>query len=430
MSQPRGANTVPTVVFDIRANHDTGVSRYGLSLLAEAGPLAVKAGWRLLVVVRPVQEARARAAVAVHDIQVLVCPDDEGFVRRTPWLRQLLRSEQADLYYTSHYTVDRECPVPFVFTIHDLNRVRFPDLSYTDDSFTERFGANELALLRHELAKLDPPEQPRPGEEAFTRYFRALNHDLVGRATRVVTVSNSTAGDIQTLLGVEASRLDLVPCAVDTTIFFPRTTAEIEAVATRHNLPGPYLTFVGLTHPNKRFPWLVEQLVTNRHQLPDGSRLVAVGGHAEQVPDVAELLRRHRAEDFVVFTGRVSDDELAALYGGSSALVTASVNEGNNLPPLEAMACGSQVIATDIPPLRETLGPAASFYDLTDGEQLAKLSAAALIGCLEDRARLHEPQTWADSGHRIISVLERAMAANADATSHGDYRDHARRNWA
>ncbi|MGL5824375.1 MAG: glycosyltransferase family 4 protein [Nocardioides sp.] len=403
---------MPTVVFDIRANHDTGVSRYGLSLLAEAAPLVADAAWRLLAVVRPVQESRARAAVAGYDIEVLVCPDDEGFVRRTPWLRQLLRSEQTDLYYTSHYTVDRECPVPFVFTIHDLNRLRFPDFSYTDASFAGRFGADELALLREELAKFNPAEQSRPGEAAFTQYFRALNHDLVGRARRVVTVSNSTARDIRALLGVDDSRLDLVPCAVDTTTFFPRTTAEIEAVASRHGLPGPYLAFVGLAHPNKRFPWLVEQLVTNRHRLPKGSRLVAAGGYAEQAPEVAELLRRLRAEDLVVFAGRVTDDELAALYSGASALVTASVNEGNNLPPLEAMACGSQVIATDIPPLRETLGPAASFYDLTDGEELAKLTVAALTGRLEDRARLHEPQTWADSGRRIVNVLERAMAVH------------------
>lgn len=403
---------MPTVVFDIRANHDTGVSRYGLSLLAEAGPLAADAGWRLLVVVRPIQEARALATVAGHDIQVLVCPDDEGFVRRTPWLRDLLRDEKADLYYTSHYTVDRECPVPFVFTIHDLNRLRFPDLSYTDSTFTERFGIEEFALLQTELSELGPQDRSAPGDEAFTRYFRALNHELVARATRVVTVSNSTAGDIRSLLGVEDSRLDLVPCAVDTTVFHRRTMAETEAVAARHGLAGPYLVFVGLTHPNKRFPWLVEQLVMNRHLFPEDSRLVAVGGHAEQVPDVAELLRRRRAEDFVVFTGRVTDDELAALYGGSAALVTASINEGNNLPPLEAMACGGQVIATDIPPLRETLGPAATFYDLTDGDQLAKLATAALTGRLDDRARLHEPQTWADSGRRIINVLERAMAAS------------------
>lgn len=400
---------MPTVVFDIRANHDTGVSRYGLSLLAAACPLATEMGWRLLAVVRAVQDARARAATAGHRAEVLVCSQEEGFVRRAPWLRQLLREKEPDLYFTSHYLVDRACPVPFVFTIHDLTRLRFPELSYTDAAFAGRFGADEFALLHSELADLAEWDKPRPSEGLFARYFRAVTGHLANRARRIVTVSHSTARDIQTLLRVDEARLDLVPCAVDTAVFHRRRATEIENVTVRFGLTGPYLTFVGLTHPHKRFPWLVTQLVNNRHRFPADARLVAVGGHAEQVPAVTEVLRRHNAQDFVVFTGRVTDDDLAALFGGTSALVTASLNEGNNLPPLEAMACGAQVIATDIPPLRETLGPAASFYHPTDGARLAALAAAALNGQLQDRARLHQPQTWANSGGRIIDVLARAM---------------------
>lgn len=50
--------------------------------------------------------------------------------------------------------MDRRCPVPFVFTIHDLTRLRFPDFSYTDASFAESFGTEQLRLLESELADL------------------------------------------------------------------------------------------------------------------------------------------------------------------------------------------------------------------------------------------------------------------------------------
>lgn len=405
----KGPGSVPTVVFDVRANHDTGVSRYGLSLLAAVAPLVAATGWRLISVARPVQAERARAATAGLDLPVVVCPDDEGFVRQSQWLRDLLVKEKADLYYSSHYTVDRQCPVPFVFTIHDLTRLRFPEFSYTDESFTERFGASELRLIHSELDDLADWDEHRDGDNVFTRYFRASNHFLAERAERVTTVSHATASDITTLLGIAPSRLDLVPCAVDTKVFHRRDVASVDAVKAAHNLRGPYLMFVGLAHPNKRFPWLIEQLLAAQHRFPDGSKLVAIGGHAEQVSDIQEQLHRRSAKDFVVFTGRVTETELAALYSGAAALITASINEGNNLPPLEALSCGSQVVATDIPPLRETLGQAASFYDPADGERLAALAEASLGGRLADRSKSFAPPSWSDSGRAIVDALHRAL---------------------
>lgn len=401
---------MPTLVFDVRANHDTGVSRYGLSALGATAPLLAEAGWRLIVVAKTTQAQRAQAAVDPLGYPVVYDPEEEdGFVRRSPWLRGLLTSSDADLYYTSHYTVDRACPVPYVFTVHDLTRLRFPAMSYTDVSFAERFGDSELAVVGEELAALSVWDEKRDGESTFTRYFRALNRHLAERAERVVTVSGSTASDVQALLGVYPERIALVPCGVDAGQFHRRDEATVRAVRDGYGLAGPYLMFVGLAHPNKRLPWLLEHLLAARHRFPAGSRLAVVGGHAEQLPEVARMIARHGGEDFVVFTGRVADSDLAALYSGAAALVTASVNEGNNLPPLEALASGCQVIATDIPPLRETLGDGAAFYDPASGTELAALAADALTGHLPDRARDFSPPTWPQAGRRLYRALSTAV---------------------
>jgi glycosyltransferase involved in cell wall biosynthesis len=400
---------VATIAFDIRANHDTGVARYGSSLLRAVAPLAAEAQWTLLALVRPHHEARIRAALGdTPAVQVIAHPD-EGFVRRCSWLRAFLISQKVDLYFTSHYLVDRLCPVPFVFTIHDLTRLRFPELSYSDDTFAKRFGDGELEHVRDELVALDAWSVPSAGRDVFPRYFHAVNRYLVHHAERVVTVSDSTARDIQRLLGVGWSSLDLVPCAVDAGTFHRHEPSSIWRVRSLYGITGPYLIFVGLTHPNKRFTWLVEQLLRERRRLPTGSQLVAVGGHAEQLSEVTRLLAERDAGDFLVLTGSVSDADLAALYSGASALVTASVNEGNNLPPMEAMACGTQVVATDIPPLRETLGPAATFYDPDSGETLARCAAEALAGTLPDRARLFTPPAWPASGRHLVDALGRAL---------------------
>lgn len=403
---------MPNVAFDLRANHDTGISRFGLSLLAEVAQSAVEAGWRLLIVTQSWQHERALAVTKNLGVSVATCPE-EGFIRRSADLHRLLEQHDTDLYFTSHYVLDRCCPVPFVFTIHDLTELRLPQLSYTESSFARRFGPRELDLLRQELVHLAAWDHPEDSDTLFTRYLRAISRFLVERAKRVVTVSQSAAGDVKTMLNVHPSRLDIVPCAVNTAVFYPRDQSTVRAVRTRFGITGQYLVFVGLAHPYKRFPWLVEQLAREHHHLPPNTTLVAVGGHAERIPDLQDLLRRNMAEKLVVFTGHISDEHLAALYSGAAAYVTASVSEGYGLPPLEAMACGCQAIATDIPSLRETLGSAAHMYDPTDGEQLVALVGAALTGSLPDRARLFRPTSWSDSARATMTTLRRAMADTA-----------------
>jgi glycosyltransferase involved in cell wall biosynthesis len=424
---------VPTVVFDVRANHDTGVSRYGLSLLAATAPLAAAVGWRLIVVSSQSQATRARSAVAPWSIPVLIPPDDTGFVRRSAWLRSFMISNAVDLYYTTHYTVDRRCPVPFAFTIHDLTRLRHPELSYTDDSFATRFGRAELSVLKDETQALRAEDATYSTGAAFTEYFYALNRHLVQRAQRIITVSNATAADIDTLLKVEANAVDVVPCSVDTATFHPRDSAQITALRMHLGLRGPYLLYVGLTHPNKRLGWLMDHLLNARSALPANSKLVIVGGHAERDPNISRLLATSDAREFVTFIGRVSDEDLATLYSGASALVTASISEGYCLPPVEAVVCGSRAIVTDLPVLRETLGTAASFFPPDAPDEFVRLARDSLRGSLPRTGSLPIAPDWSRSGLALFDSLNLALASapattgSAGTWANRKHQDQARR---
>jgi glycosyltransferase involved in cell wall biosynthesis len=395
------------VAFDIRANHATGVARYGESVLAAAAPIAAENAIRLLIITRPGQEAAARSALG-YGHQAITIPADDGFVRSSAKLRGLLARGDVDLFHTSHYTVDRSCPVPFSFTIHDLTRWRFPELSYSDESFTVRFGASELLRLEQELGQM--PAFDPGGDSVFTRYFKAVNRHMASQARRIVTVSASSAQDIVRLIGFPDSAIDLVPCGVNTEVFRPRSPAEVGTVRTRFKLgEGPYLMFVGLAHRHKRFEWLTDHLARAHAQLPQGSRIAVVGGHAEQAPGGSLDPVGTGAGDLFAFLGRVSDEELAALYAGASAWITASVNEGNNLPPLEALACGTEVIATDIPPLRETIGTCGHFYPPEDPHAMVALTEAALRGRLPQRAPAFRAPTWQDAGRLLVDSWQRSL---------------------
>jgi glycosyltransferase involved in cell wall biosynthesis len=401
---------MPSVVIDIRANHATGISRYGLSLVQPLTQAAHRAGWRTTVVCDHAQAPHAARNAGGTGTEI-VATETEGFVRRSPALHHVLQRVNADIYYTTHYTVDRHCPVPFVFTIHDLTRIRYPHLSYTDESFAARFGPGELALIRQEALALGVRDDKATNTSIFARYFHALTLDLARRAQRITTVSKASALDIRRILGDDTAPIDLVPCAVDTTVFYSRPHRQVAAARRRHGLEGPYALAVGLSHPNPRLPWLIDQFARARHLLPAASRLAIVGGYAEDDRAVQQAVRQSGAESSTTFTGRVDDAELAALYTGASALVSASVSEGYCLPPVEAAACGTPVIAADVPVLRETLGPSGFFFPADDGHRLRDLAAAALHGRLAARGPGGPVGSWEASGAALFASLSAAVAA-------------------
>lgn len=395
---------MPTVLVDIRANQRTGIARYGSSLVHA---LAIQAASLPDMTVRVIadahQETEVREFLTGTPVAATFAPRPDGFVRRSPWLRELLCTEAPDLYFTTHYTVDRNCPVPFVTTTHDLSRLRFPEHAYTPESFTRYFGADEWAVLLEELADLAPWDHDRddPQANVFQRYFRALNLWQAEQAAGFIAVSEATRTDMGRLLGVSSRRVDVVPCGVDTDVFCARGAARREA---------PYCLFVGLAGPTKRFDWLLETWLLGAGAHGRGE-LVVVGGYAEQRPEVRELLDAHpNAARTVRFAGRVTDEELAELYSGASALLVASVNEGNHLGPLEALACGCEVICTDIPPLRETVDGYAHFYAVEDRAALDGLITRALAGGLPRKGTGYRVHEWSDSATLLVAALRRALA--------------------
>jgi len=170
--------------------------------------------------------------------------------------------------------------------------------------------------------------------------------------------------------------------------FSPRDADAIADVRDRYGLPEDYLVWVGgLRHPDPR------KRVAAMSDTPRELPLVLVGATkpwAHELPDVT-------------LTGRVSDDDLAAIYSGAHALVFPSDDEGFGLPTVEALACGTPVVVTDIPVLREVLGDRATFVAVGDLEGL--LAAAAAV---KRPAPAPPAWTWADAARATWQVYSDA----------------------
>lgn len=201
----------------------------------------------------------------------------------------------------------------------------------------------------------------RRGEYLRSGLRFKLRYLAVQRAARVIVPTHVVAEEAIHALEIPRERITVIPEAAAPQLHI-RSDAEVAAVRARYHLPEQYLLWVGRMtghDPRKR----VAALVRAPRKLP----LVLVGATsswARELPDVT-------------LTGVLSDDELAAIYSGAHALVFPSDDEGFGLPPVEALACGTPVAASDVPAIREVLAGRAILRSVDDVNGLIAAAEAA-----------------------------------------------------
>ena len=249
------------------------------------------------------------------------------------------------------------------------------------------------ALLRPRVPMVvtvhDLVEQKRPGEHLRAGLRGGMRHLALARATRLIVPTHAVAVDAEEILRVDAERIDVIAEA-PATAFTPRSAQEVGSVRERYGVPEAYLLWVGdLRHPDPHRR--VTALVDAPRELP----LVLVGAAGQWARELPG----------VIVTGDVDDDELAALYTGAHALLLPSGDEGFGLPAVEALACGTPVVAAEGPSLREVLDGRATFVEVGD---VAGLTAAAQT--VERPAPAPPSWTWQDAATATWDVYERALA--------------------
>ena len=213
--------------------------------------------------------------------------------------------------------------------------------------------------------------------EWFTRanvvQQRLVLRAVLRNAARVIVPSRFSAERVADVSGVPGERIAVIPYGVDGR--FSPGEPDADALG-RLGVERPYVLTVGALQPRKN----VEGVITAFERLSTAHRLVVAGGRGWH--DEA-LVRRVRAlGDRAVLTGHVGDEELVALYRGADAFVFPSRYEGFGFPPLEAMACGTPVVASDRTSVPEVVGDAGVTVSPDDPAAIG----AALARLLEDPA--------------------------------------------
>jgi glycosyltransferase involved in cell wall biosynthesis len=191
-------------------------------------------------------------------------------------------------------------------------------------------------------------------------YWRHILPRQYRRVSHVIAISESTKADLVSLYHLPPEHITVVRCARDPAYRLP-APHEIEAARLRYRLGGvEYFIHVGNLSRKKNLAMLLDAFLTFRGRTGFAGRLVLVGAEYPKGRDdrFFEILETPEARESVVLTGHVPQHELVGLYGGALALVFPSVHEGFGLVAIEAMACGTPVVAHTAGAVGEVVGDA------------------------------------------------------------------------
>jgi glycosyltransferase involved in cell wall biosynthesis len=269
---------------------------------------------------------------------------------------------------------------------------------------TGPIGVRNQVITVHDIAPLEYPEGYSP---AFRQWYEFLWRRALPRVRAIITVSEFNKRRLIERLGLAPDAIHVTHLGVDHSYFYPRGADEIDAVRRKHGLPEKFVLFVGSLSARKNIRRLIEAWRETRD--PDAC-LVLAGGFGSiglaggELPDLPPRTK---------VIGRVDDDDLPALFTAATLFAYPSVYEGFGLPPLEAMACGTPCLVSNVTSIPEVAGAAARQVDPEDVPGLARaldelLGDASLLARMREAGLNHVKRfTWDATALRTNEILRR-----------------------
>ncbi|HNT75442.1 MAG TPA: glycosyltransferase family 1 protein [Anaerolineae bacterium] len=363
---------------------ETGSGQYVRCLLMALAQLAPEHEWMVLL------PARSAAVTREGRLWLYYVPAMDNHLGKVWWEQATVpwaaRRFRADVLHVPYWAPPATVSLPTVVTIHDL------------------------------IPLLLPAYRGGLGGRVYTALVRAT----APRATLLLTDSEAARADIVHHLRTPAGRVRAIPLAADARYAPEALAADAEVLATRNLRPG-YALYVGGFDVRKNLGATLSAFARAREVVPE-ARLVVAGKLPARdtrfMPDPRRLARQAGlSSEAVVFTDFVPEAELPALYRGARAFLFPSRYEGFGLPPLEALACGTPVIAAHTASLPEVVGEGGL---LAAPDDVAGL-AAALIRLLTDAAFYQEKRaaaltqaarfSWETTARRTLESYTAAITA-------------------
>ena len=358
-------------------HRETGNETYVVGLLSGLGQLP-----QLQVAAAIEPGATLPKAVAEADIDLLPL-ETRGNWSRLGWgLDVLCRRWQADLFHAT-YIAPLRCACPFVVTVHDVSFRRYPGFFSPRDRLL--FATLLPLSLRRAAAVLTDSQYAR----------REIAHFYPSLQTPVTSVALGVGPEFR----------------------YERSRAKLDAVKERYETGQDFILAVGNLQPRKNLSELIRAFGEVHERYP-AIRLVIAGQAQWQASPLFRLVESMGLASYVSFPGYISPEDLPILYGGARVFVYPSRYEGFGLPVLEAMACGTPVVAVNTSSIPEVAGDAALLTDAPEATALA----TAVLKILEDQTlarrlsergrRRAQSFSWSQTARHTRDVYRAAVEAS------------------
>lgn len=236
----------------------------------------------------------------------------------------------------------------------------------------------------------------------FTRWAK--------RADVLVTTSTQSAREFAEYFPEYVQKNTTIPLGVDLRQFRPQDNSTVREVLAEYELPERYFLYVSSIEPRKNVDGLLEAYRQYSDMVERPAALLLVGGDGWKNEQTLKRIRDMQESGYAVCrpSRYVESDALPALYSGAVALVSVSLHEGFGLSPLQAQACGTPIIASDIPVFKEVLLPVNVTYVPYDDS--AKIAEAMVKVAAAKNTLRKQPAimlTWDNTASRLIALARK-----------------------
>lgn len=250
----------------------------------------------------------------------------------------MLLRERPDVYISSIPALPLYCPVPSIFIAYDISPMIIPDAFFTGTRIKFKMDIQHAAQY----------------------------------AKGIIAISQSTKDDIVRYLKVDQSKISVIYPGYDNNLFAPiDDQALLDGVCRKYGIGGNYILHVGTLEPRKNTKRLIEAYLRLRKTGAIKHKLVITGAKGWLYDEVLLLMQDTVYRNEIIFTGYIDIEDLPSLYSGADVFVYPSLYEGFGLPPLEAMACGTPVITSNVSSLPELVGDVGILVDPYSVDEIA-----------------------------------------------------------
>ena len=335
---------------DARKVRDFGIGVYVTNLIHGLarieGASETPAGNEYILFVRP--EDRDFAADLPPNFRCVIERSPVYSLREIGLMSWRISRSRLDLYHATHYVLPAVVPCPTVVTIHDIIHLLYPG-----------FLPNRAASL----------------------YAQGMFRHSVGRADRIVAVSNNTRNDVLDYFSVDEDKVRVVYNGVEDRFRQSLTEDELRAALDEVGVRRPYLLFVGNPKPHKNLDRVIKAYAEARSGAGFDAPLVCVGARPGSDFKLERRARQLGIGEHIHLLGHVDGQVLPALYQGANLFLYPTLYEGFGLPVVEAMASGVPVITSNTSSLKEI---AQGYAELVNPLEVKEI-ASAIERCMRNR---------------------------------------------